>query len=97
MLGVLNSKLIYVWLYNRGKRKGEILELIQVPLCEIPIAEFNDEQKHQISELAQEITRRKAESIEADTDTEELMIDEIVYAAYGLTPEEIVLVENTVR
>ena len=52
LLGILNSKLIYVWLYNRGKRKGEILELFQVPLCEIPISDFNDEQKHQISELA---------------------------------------------
>ena len=37
ILALLNSKLYYVWLYNRGKRKGESLELTATPLSEIPI------------------------------------------------------------
>ena len=37
LLGVLNSKLFYLWLYHKGKRKGEMLELIGTPLKEIPI------------------------------------------------------------
>lgn len=37
LLAILNSKLIYKWLYYRGKRKGEMLELYQEPLSKIPI------------------------------------------------------------
>jgi adenine-specific DNA-methyltransferase len=37
ILAILNSKLIYKWLYHRGKRKGEMLELYQEPLSKIPI------------------------------------------------------------
>jgi hypothetical protein len=36
---LLNSSLIYFWLYNRGKRKGDTLELYATPLSEIPIPE----------------------------------------------------------
>lgn len=37
VLAILNSKLSYLWLYHKGKRKGEILELTGKPLQEIPI------------------------------------------------------------
>lgn len=37
MLALLNSKLYYTWLYYRGKRKGETLELYVTPISEIPI------------------------------------------------------------
>ncbi|MDP3443563.1 MAG: Eco57I restriction-modification methylase domain-containing protein, partial [Ignavibacteria bacterium] len=37
VLALLNSKLYYKWLYLRGKRKGETLELVLAPLSEIPI------------------------------------------------------------
>jgi len=38
LLAVLNSKLMYFWLYHRGKRKGKTLELYSTPLSQIPIA-----------------------------------------------------------
>lgn len=37
LLAILNSKLIYFWLYNKGQRKGETLQLFKDPLSEIPI------------------------------------------------------------
>jgi len=37
LLCILNSKLIFFWLYNKGKRKGNTLELYQAPVSEIPI------------------------------------------------------------
>jgi|APTNR8051073442_1049403.scaffolds.fasta_scaffold01174_8 adenine-specific DNA-methyltransferase len=37
VLALLNSKLFYSWLYHKGKRKGETLELVSSPLSEIPI------------------------------------------------------------
>ncbi|MFD2915837.1 Eco57I restriction-modification methylase domain-containing protein [Psychroserpens luteus] len=43
LLALLNSKLIYFWLYNKGKRKGETLELYATPLSEIPISQIQNE------------------------------------------------------
>lgn len=37
LLALLNSKLFYSWFYNKGKRKGESLELYLIPLSETPI------------------------------------------------------------
>ncbi len=37
LLALLNSNLFFYWLYNKGKRKGEMLELYIRPLSELPI------------------------------------------------------------
>ncbi|MCJ1805729.1 Eco57I restriction-modification methylase domain-containing protein [Flavobacterium covae] len=37
ILALLNSKLFFLWLSHKGKRKGDMLELYQKPLSEIPI------------------------------------------------------------
>lgn len=97
LLGVLNSKLTYIWLYNRGKRKGEILELFQVPLCEIPIIDVDEEVRHQISQLAKEITEKKKTDSTTNTIVAERKIDALLYKAYNLAEEEIALVEETVK
>lgn len=36
-LGVLNSSIVYLWLYQNGKRKGELLELYAKPLLETAV------------------------------------------------------------
>lgn len=97
LLGVLNSKLNFVWLYNRGKRKGEVLELFQVPLSEIPIIELPTEEKDRVAELAREITYIKRDRPNADTSMMESEIDHILYAAYKLSPTEIDLVEEQAK
>ena len=97
LLGVLNSKLNFVWLYNRGKRKGEVLELFQVPLSEIPIIELPTEEKDRVAELAREITYIKRDKPNADTSMMESEIDQILYAAYKLSPTEIDLVEEQAK
>lgn len=94
LLGLLNSKLNFVWLYNRGKRKGEVLELFQVPLSEIPIIELSVDEKKTVSELAREITCIKRDDPNADTAVMESEIDHILYVAYKLSPKEIDLVEK---
>lgn len=97
LLGVLNSKLNFVWLYNRGKRKGEVLELFQVPLSEIPIIELLTEEKDRVAELAREITYIKRDKPNADTSMMESEIDQILYVAYKLSPTEIDLVEEQAK
>ena len=92
LLGVLNSKLIYKWLYNRGKRKGEMLELYQEPLSKIPIPILDTNHKQDLAQkiqvLVEEILRIKNEELGITTDLE-TQIDALVYVLYGLSQEEI--------
>jgi adenine-specific DNA-methyltransferase len=95
ILALLNSKLYFFWLYLRGKRKGEMLELYQKPLSEIPIKCISaSEQKPFIGLVDKILTGRKSDP-EADTTKLEREIDRLVYELYGLTEEEIAIVEGT--
>lgn len=94
ILGLLNSKLYYVWLYNRGKRKGENLELCQKPLSEIPIKKATPSQQQQIVDLVNKILATKKTDPNANTSALEREIDGIVYGLYGLTEEEIAVIER---
>ena len=92
LLAVLNSKIIYKWLYYRGKRKGEMLELYQEPLSKIPISKIPESEQQPFIELVDKILLDK----KAGRDTKELeeKIDQLVYKLYELTEEEIKLVEG---
>ena len=94
LLGVLNSRLIYAWLYYRGKRKGQMLELLTSPLSEIPIVVGTSEQKQTIEKIVREIIAVKTTNPQADTTAQESQIDQLVYQLYNLTPEEIKIVEG---
>ena len=95
LLGLLNSKLIFMWLYYRGKRKGKMLEMLSSPLSEIPIATGTPPQKQAIESLVREIITVKTANPQVDTSAQESKIDHLVYALYGLTPEEIAIVEGS--
>lgn len=95
LVGILNSKLIYVWLYNRGKRKGEILELFTSPLQEIPIAIASGEDDKNLTKLVNDIVAIRSASNRADISAQEADINQIVYKLYNLTPEEIAIVEGS--
>ncbi|HCS74449.1 MAG TPA: hypothetical protein DIW17_11325, partial [Clostridiales bacterium] len=97
LLGVLNSKLSYIWLYNRGKRKGEVLELFQVPLSEIPVISLSTHDKKRISSLASDITNIKLKQEDADTSILEKEIDQILYKAHKLTEAEVSIIKNSVK
>ena len=101
ILGFLNSKLIYAWLYNRGKRKGETLELYQRPLSEIPLEKLSEKQQAPFINLVDQILATtkdedylKNHDKQAKVKTLESQIDQLVYKLYDLTPEEIAIVEN---
>lgn len=96
ILGLLNSKLYYIWLYNRGKRKGEILELTAKPLSEIPIKKASCDTQESIVRIVDEITTLKNTNPNHDTSTLERQIDTIVYELYELTNDEKRIVEETI-
>jgi adenine-specific DNA-methyltransferase len=88
VLALLNSRLYYFWLYHRGKRKGEALELYQKPLSEVPIKRIGTDEQKPFIKLVDRILAAKQRDAEADTSALEREIDELVYALYGLTTEE---------
>ena len=95
ILGLLNSKLYYIWLYNRGKRKGEILELTAKPLSEIPIKKATPDIQNSIVKIVNEIIALKKSNPNHDTSLLERQIDTIVYDIYELTDTEIKIIEQS--
>ena len=88
VLALLNSKLYFLWLYNRGKRKGEMLELYAKPLEETPIKEISVESQKPFITIVDKIILAKEQNPNADTTDLENQIDEMVYDLYELTEEE---------
>lgn len=93
VLSLLNSKLYYLWLYHRGKRKGETLELYQQPLSEIPIKRIDKDQQKPFVDLVNQILLAREKDPEGDTTALEEKLDRRVYQLYDLTPDEIAIVE----
>lgn len=94
ILALLNSKLYFAWLYNRGKRKGEALELYQVPLSEIPIPEMTSLQIKTANELV-ELTLKAAKVGDLSSqETLERELDSLVYSIFALSPEQIEAIES---
>jgi len=101
LLSLLNSKLYYFWLYFKGQRKGQTLQLFKDPLSEIPVKRIPDENsKKFISEVDKILSITKSEdyqnneSKQAEVKKYEEQIDQMVYELYGLTKEEIAIVEG---
>lgn len=87
LLGILNSKLVYTWLYFRGKRKGEMLEMYYTPLTEIPIKIGTKEQIRKLTVLSNKLATDKDIS-DAEKKKVEFIINRIVYEIYDLNEEE---------
>lgn len=101
ILSILNSKLIGYWLWFNGKRKGNVLELYPKPLSEIPIKKISEDEQKPFIEVVDkilELTRTEdyLENLKKQTQVKEYekQIDQLVYKLYGLTAEEIKIVEE---
>ena len=92
LISLLNSKLYYTWLYYKGKRKGEILELYVTPVGQVPIKNISLEQQQPFITLADKIITLKKQN--QDTTELEAQIDQMVYELYGLSEDEVALVEG---
>ena len=93
ILAILNSKLIYFWLYNRGKRKGETLELTATPISQIPIAKSKKEEQLKYISIVDQILAAKKGNMFEDTSALESEIDLLVYHLYGLTYDDVLIVD----
>lgn len=104
LLALLNSKLYFIWIYNQGKRKGETLELYQKPLSEIPIKKISEYEQKPFIEIVNKILAiTKSDDYMSDIEKQakvkdyEKLIDQMVYKLYGLTKEEIEIVESQAK
>jgi restriction endonuclease S subunit len=96
LLGILNSHFVGWYFRKRFQISASdtfpqimIGDILQIPL---PMTDSNT-QKTLIS-LVDQILSTKKKDPNTDTSALEKQIDEMVYALYGLTPEEIVIVEG---
>ena len=95
ILAILNSKLIYKWLYYRGKRKGEMLELYQEPLSKIPIKTISEPAQLPFITLVNQILENKKSGIA--TSHLEHQIDVMVYHLYGLSFVEAQIIDTDLQ
>lgn len=86
ILALLNSKLYYIWLYKRGKRKGELLELYATPLEELPVKVIDSSAQKAFIDIVEKINEKKDRGVET-RDLED-RVDEMVCRLYGLDEEE---------
>ncbi len=95
VLGIINSRLMN-WYFRYTH-----FHMVNKPLAEVKVAYLKRLPfkkgigLEDISETVKEVTRLKKENPAADTTTLEAEIDQLVYRLYGLTEEEIVIVEGT--
>lgn len=101
ILSLLNSNLYYIWLYNKGKRKGESLELYQKPLSEIPIKKADEHIQNKFISIVDKIlaitqTDDYLQNQEKQNAVKEYekQIDVMVYKLYELTYDEVLTIDE---
>ena len=95
LTGLLNSKLIAFWLRNKGKMQGENYQIDKEPLMSIPLPIVNEAGQKPITIIVEKIISLKTANLSADTSALESEIDRLVYQLYGLTEEEIKIIEES--
>jgi hypothetical protein len=92
VLGLLNSKAVRFW-HKKIFPEGLHIKIYQ--LKEIPVPVINSRQQAAISDLVNGILDTKRASSNADTLAQEQEIDRIVYHLYGLTYDEVLIIDPT--
>jgi hypothetical protein len=91
MLGILNSKLVTFFYQEISQEGGRVLAQVKPSRVKaVPIPKISNTK--QISKIVTSIMSKKKKGI--DTSYEENKIDQLVYQLYGLTEEEINIVEG---
>jgi adenine-specific DNA-methyltransferase len=96
LLGVLNSRLIdfYFRLITQTSGMG-VTRWFNVYVEKFPIPTVPPQKQKAVERLVDRILAAKQRDPEADTSALEQQIDQLVYALYSLTPEEIKVVEGS--
>jgi len=88
--GILNSRVVNYWY----PKKYRMPTIGGYELSSIPIPSANITRQQPIIDLVDKILKAKKENPSADTSALESEIDRLVYQLYGLTDEEIAIIEK---
>ena len=95
LLAILNSGITqYIVSQNAAIRQGGFFEFKPMYVSQIPIPVISELEKKEIESLVQKCLDAKKSDPKADTTALEKAIDQLVYQLYGLTEEEIKIVEG---
>ena len=105
LTAILNSYLIKFWLKYKGKMQGDNFQVDKEPLLELPLIHTSEKQNEELERLVDDMldTLKKLELAKFENDKKFLaqrieilddQINAIVYALYGLSEEEIKIVES---
>ncbi len=98
LLGVLNSSLV-MWLFTKllAKLQNGFYEPSAIFMEKFPIAEANIDRQDAVIRLSDQILAIKKTDPDADVLSLEAEIDQLVYSLYGLTREEIAIIEESLQ
>lgn len=109
LTGLLNSKLIYFWLYHKGKKQGEQLQVDKAPLLEIPIVYNGEKEIRAVKEIVEKILQignqikdvgnspEIKNTLRKQQEIYEKQIDNLTYTLYRMDSQEISIIENFFR
>ncbi|WP_439132575.1 type IIG restriction enzyme/methyltransferase [Polaribacter sp.] len=95
LLGIMNSKLGEYWFNVNGKKRGVGVDIGVKVFRLFPVKKLKEEFQKPLITFVDKILTLKKENPNADTTILEKEIDQMVYKLYGLTEEEIAIVENS--
>ncbi len=94
LVGILNSTLITFWLRNRGKMQGTNYQIDKEPLMAIPIAMARKAEQDELVSLVTAVMKAASNGDDLRTRECEEQIDRLVYRIYGLTADDVELIEK---
>lgn len=99
LLGVLNSKVVFFYLKEKYPASSYNLgtTFTKDMINNLPIPKILDKGSSDMILVVDRILAAKHEDQSADTSALEREIDQLVYALYGLTPDEIAIVEGAAK
>ena len=96
VLAILNSKLATFYHFNHSPKatKGAFPKILVQDIKDFPLPAVTESSKQIIIELVDKILSAKKDNPQANTGAWETEIDKLVYELYGLTEDEIKIIEN---
>ncbi len=99
ILGILNSRLTSFWFVHKfGKMQRNTFPQFKVnELANFPLPKNRQDKQADIAKLVKQILVAKKSDSAVDSTHLERQIDQMVYELYELTPEEVAVVEGTLK
>lgn len=94
LLAIMNSRLATFYHFNHSPKatKGAFPKILVDDIRTFPLPNITEANRNAIESIVKSIMDKKAISSQTDTSSEELAIDKIVYHLYGLTYDEVLII-----